>query len=339
MIDSIPSLLTGALIGLAMGLMVKLPVAWLIVRFKQTRLGQNPAVSKLVDAALEKNVKHMVAVLSAPSKTDSQQPALSAKQAFAEVRRVADEGGQETTKGDETGLEQLQHIAEQGDASAQHMLGRLHYFGTGVAQSYETAAHWYRLSAEQGYAPAQFSLGNLHHNGKNGPRDYKAAAHWYRLSAEQGYAPAQHNMGNLHYFGLGVPPDKQEAVKWLRPAAEQGIALAQYNLGVMYATGQGVLKDPKEAANWFRAAAGKGHTLAQYNLGAMYGRGEGVPKNYTYAYMWLSLAASNGDKHSGVARDAVATLMTPGQIADAQRLAAEYEKRIAARKPGNETLN
>ncbi|MDA8030763.1 MAG: sel1 repeat family protein [Pirellulales bacterium] len=326
MIDSIPTLLTGALIGMAMGLMVKLPVAWLIVRFKQTRLGQNPAVRKSVDAALEKNVSHMVAVLSAPSKTDSQQPEISAKQAFAEIRRVANEGGQETTKGDETELERLQRIAEQGGASAQHMLGRLYYLGTGVSQSYETATHWFRLSAEQGYAPAQFSLGNLYHTGKKGPIDYESAEKWYRLSAEQGYAPAQHNMGNLYYFGHGVSPDYQEAAKWLRFAAEQGIALAQYNLGVMYSTGKGVTPDPKEAAKWLRAAAERGHSLAQYNLGAMYGRGEGVPQNYIYAHMWLSLAASSGDKHSGVARDAVAALMIPEQIADAQKLAAECLK-------------
>ena len=60
----------------------------------------------------------------------------------------------------------------------------------------------------------------------------------------------------------------------------------------------------------------------------MYVNGQGVPQNYVEAHMWFNLAAaqlSGEDREKYVeARDAVAGLMTPDQIAKAQRRAREW---------------
>ncbi len=59
----------------------------------------------------------------------------------------------------------------------------------------------------------------------------------------------------------------------------------------------------------------------------MYAKGQGVPQNYEQAYIWFDLAASRaGDASIPIKnRDDVAAMMTPDQIAEAQRLAREWK--------------
>ena len=118
-------------------------------------------------------------------------------------------------------------------------------------------------------------------------------------------------------------------MRWYRKSAELGIANAQYNLGYMYANGQGAPEDYVEAAHWFREAADQGEPRAQYSLGTLYASGHGVPQDYVYAHMWFNLAASRAkgddEKQYAAARDSVATRMTPQEIADAHKLAREWQ--------------
>jgi TPR repeat protein len=125
--------------------------------------------------------------------------------------------------------------------------------------------------------------------------------------------------------GQGVPQDYQEAVKWYRRAADQGVARAQSNLALMYDNGQGVPQDDQEAVKWYRRAAEQGNAAAQYNLASMYYAGKGVPKDRVLAHMWANLAASQGGEDAVEKRDAIATFMTPQQLAEAQRLAREWK--------------
>jgi hypothetical protein len=125
--------------------------------------------------------------------------------------------------------------------------------------------------------------------------------------------------------GRGVLQDYAAAAKWYRRAAEQGNAGAQYNLGVMYYQGRGVPQDDAAAAKWYRLAAEQDYASAQRNLGVMYYNGQGVPQDYIQAHIWFNLAASEGDDKSREVRDLVAKIMTPDQIAEAQRLAREWK--------------
>ena len=107
------------------------------------------------------------------------------------------------------------------------------------------------------------------------------------------------------------------------------MAKAQVNLGLMYRNGQGVPQDYAEAVQWYRKAAEQGDATAQLSLGLMYGMGQGVPRDLTQAHMWLNLAASRfplGVKRdvSVKSRDDVAKVMTPAQIAEAEKLAREW---------------
>ena len=57
----------------------------------------------------------------------------------------------------------------------------------------------------------------------------------------------------------------------------------------------------------------------------MYANGEGMPQDYVQAQMWFNLAAAQGAEQARRNRDWVAQRMTPGQIAEAQRLAREWK--------------
>ncbi len=119
--------------------------------------------------------------------------------------------------------------------------------------------------------------------------------------------------------------DYATALREFRVLATQGNAPAQFSLGIMYYEGRGVPQDYAEAVKWFRKAAEQGHAKAQYNLARMYNKGWGVPQDYIQAHMWFNLAGAQGFKPAAKSRDYVAKLMTPAQIAEAQRLAREWK--------------
>lgn len=171
-----------------------------------------------------------------------------------------------------------------------------------------------------------------------------------RTKAEQSNPDAQVKLAEAYAKGEGVTQDDAEAMKWLRKAAEQGDGYAQYNLGVAYAGGQGVPRDyaesnrgqgvPKndvQSVKWIRKAAEKGLAIAQYDLGTAYVKGEGVPRDYVAAYMWFSVAAVPGEEqYKGkfartLAEASLASIergeiiMTPDQIAQAQKLTAAWQ--------------
>ena len=147
--------------------------------------------------------------------------------------------------------------------------------------------------------------------------------------ATQGNAGAQYRLGALYELGHGVRQDYVTAREWYEKAAAQGNAGAQYNLGGLYAHGQGVPQDYAKASQWWEQAAAQNDTWAQYNLGTVYFQGQGVPKDYVRAYMWLNLAAAHltGDEQKSATnnRDKAASLLTPAQIAEAQRLAQQCQ--------------
>ncbi len=140
-------------------------------------------------------------------------------------------------------------------------------------------------------------------------------------------------------FSQGVAAYKRgdfaTALRIWRPLAEQGDADAQSNLGLMYDNGEGVPENDAEAVRWYRLAADQGSAWAQFNLGINYEIGQGVPQNYVEAYRWFNLAASDSRALAAPLfaraverRDRLLTLMTPAQIAEGQRLAADWRPRI-----------
>jgi uncharacterized protein len=63
-----------------------------------------------------------------------------------------------------TTLQMLHPLADQGDATAQYILGRMYLDGNGVSQNYAEAVKWFRLSADRGDADAQKPLRTYLHS-------------------------------------------------------------------------------------------------------------------------------------------------------------------------------
>jgi TPR repeat protein len=126
--------------------------------------------------------------------------------------------------------------------------------------------------------------------------------------------------------------DFTTAAKEWRPIANEGDPISQFNLGLLYVDGHGVPQDLAEAVNWFRRAAEQDYAPAQHNLGAMYGSGQGVKRDYIQAYKWLNLCAAKGIAGCVTQRDLIAKKLKPGQIAEAQRLATQFQPALETAK-------
>ena len=72
-----------------------------------------------------------------------------------------------------------------------------------------------------------------------------------------------------------------------------------------------------------RPLADQGHVTAQTVVGLMYYFNYGG--DYVSAYMWFSLAAAQGNAFAKMFLRDTADKMTPGQIAEAQKLAREWK--------------
>ncbi len=217
--------------------------------------------------------------------------------------------------------------ADQGYAHSQSNLGVMYYQGQGVPQDYAEAVRWWRRAADQGVAPALDGLGDAYRMGRGVRQDDAEAVRWYRKAADQGLAEALSNLGDAYRRGQGVRQDDAEAIRLYRKAADQGLAEAQLNLGNLYSAGRGVAQDNTAAVGWYRKAADQGLASAQILLGRMYRDGTGVPQNYVQARMWLDLAATKGDAAAAEVRDETTKGMTPGQIAESQRLVREWKSK------------
>jgi TPR repeat protein len=252
----------------------------------------------------------------------------AAEQNYAEAQcnlSVCYHVGHGIKKDDKESVKWLRKAVEQNLANAQFNLGLRYNEGEGVVQDYVEAVRWFRKAAEQNQAYAQYDLGVCLAKGRGVTKDEAEAVKWYRKAAEQNFVLAQHNLGISYRDGKGVDKNTVEAVKWLRKAAEQNVAESQLSLGGCYFEGDGVAKDEVEAVRWLHKAAEQNHAQAQYKLGRCYDEGKCVEKNYVEAYKWFTLALNQDVTDAEQCLGSIKSLMTPEQIAEAQRLVCEFK--------------
>ena len=115
-------------------------------------------------------------------------------------------------------LEEATPLAEQGNAEAQCLLGKMYWMGEGVLKDPERAIQLFKASGLQGNADAQFYVGSYY---LLPYKDVLEGAKWLRLSAEQGSKDAQWLLGKAYLEGAkDLPRDPVQAYMWLRLAAK-----------------------------------------------------------------------------------------------------------------------
>ena len=105
------------------------------------------------------------------------------------------------------------------------------FAGGSYGQSFEETK--LKLLAEQGNTSAQTLLGNMYADGEGVPENDAEAVKWFRLAAEQGDARAQYNLGVMYANGEGVPENDVEAYVWFSVAAARGHENARGNRDIV----------------------------------------------------------------------------------------------------------
>ena len=127
-----------------------------------------------------------------------------------------------------TALKELTPLAEQGNADAQLILGKMYWMGQGVLKDTSQAIKWLEPSAKQGNADAQFFMGSFYLLPR---RDVGEGVKWLQLSAEQGNQDAQWLLGKAYLQGdEQLPRDPVHAEMWLQLAAKDNLEFYQNTL-------------------------------------------------------------------------------------------------------------
>ena len=172
--------------------------------------------------------------------------------------------------------EQLEQLAEDGDAYAQYIIGTAYRDGGLLIPDTVKAQKLLERAAEQDLDAAQYALGKLYLSDDADVHDPAKGIYWLKRSADNGNDFAAYRLGKEYLSGKNTIKDAETAVSYLRQAADNGSAYAQYLLGKLTLMGEGVPKDPDAAYEWFAAARDNGHGYAEFFMKRME-RGEQEP--------------------------------------------------------------
>lgn len=228
--------------------------------------------------------------------------------------------------------EQLEQLAEDGDADAQYIIGTAYRDGGLLIPDMVKAQKLLERAAEQDLDAAQYALGKLYLSDEADVHDSAKGIYWLKRSADSGNDYAAYRLGKEYLSGKNTIKDAETAVSYLRQAADNGNAYAQYLLGKLTLMGEGIPKDMDAAYEWFAAARDNGHTCAEFFMKRME-RGEQEPPS-------VLLSATRLLYHMGnIFRDNASAPAADGVQIDRKRLAQMRQKRIAlGHKPDDHEL-
>ena len=228
--------------------------------------------------------------------------------------------------------EQLEQLADAGDAYAQYIIGTAYRDGGLLIPDTAKAQKLLERAAEQDLDAAQYALGKLYLSDDVDVHDSAKGIYWLKRSADNGNDFAAYRLGKEYLSGKNVSKDTSTAAEYLRQAADNGSAYAQYLLGKLTLMGEGVPKDMDTAYEWFAAARDNGHAYAEFFMKRME-RGEQEPPS-------VLLSATRLLHHmSNIFRNNAPAPAANGVQIDRKRLAQLRQKRVAlGHKPDDHEL-
>ena len=234
--------------------------------------------------------------------------------------------------GRDEAAEQLEQLAEDGDAYAQYIIGTAYRDGGLLIPDTAKAQKLLERAAEQGLDAAQYALGKLYLSDDADVHDPAKGIYWLKRSADNGNDHAAYRLGKEYLSGENVSKDTSAAAEYLRQAADNDSAYAQYLLGKLYLTGEGVQQATDTAYQWFTKAYYGGHTYAGMFMDRI-DHGEQRPPS-------VILAATRLLYHMGnIFRDNAPIPAANGVQIDRKRLQRLREKRVAlGHKPDDHEL-
>ncbi len=91
----------------------------------------------------------------------------------------------------------IEPLAEQGNPSAQHLLGWMYHNGYGLAIDDEQTLDWWYKAAEQGFSDAEYSLAVMYELGEGVRRDLFKAMEFYLSAARKGHQDARSSLKQI----------------------------------------------------------------------------------------------------------------------------------------------
>jgi TPR repeat protein len=122
-------------------------------------------------------------------------------------------------------------LVDQANDEILVMLGRMYYFGHGVEQNYSVARTYLEGPASRRNPEALGIMGAMLVRGLGGEVDLARGLHYLRNAMEQNDVIAIGALGELHYYGRGVPFNRELALEYLTNAATRGDDRARQILG------------------------------------------------------------------------------------------------------------
>lgn len=132
----------------------------------------------------------------------------------------------------------FRRLAEAGHVHAQFRLGVMHRCASyGLRKDLKAATKWISKAAKGGHISACASMGEMHYFGHGVAQSYEQARLWFERA--HGHAEALHGLGTLYREGKVVEKDQARAVELYHQAAVQDYpdALADYG-GALFEAGR-----------------------------------------------------------------------------------------------------
>lgn len=227
-------------------------------------------------------------------------------------------------------IESLRVKAEQGNSTAQYILGYYYSFldEEVISPDLNLARDWFAKSATQGNSDAQWNLGLLL-SIKDTPESQEKGIALLKEAAFQGNYEAQDYLGFLNYAGKWMPENGKEAIRWWSMMLEHSGEIMMkglFQIGTVY---QYIIQmyNERKAVEYYQAAANLGYVKAQRKMAMLYLRGDLlVGKDFEKVKEWLRMAAEEGNDKTAQAilvRIYLALSLSPNSTeADTQ----EYQK-------------
>ncbi|KAI8892980.1 hypothetical protein BC833DRAFT_609964 [Globomyces pollinis-pini] len=158
----------------------------------------------------------------------------------------------------------------------------------------------YRISAEQGDSTAQFLLGQCYFTGDGVPEDRVKAVAYFLRAAGNGDPDGQYSAAMCHLKGDIIARDPKRAFDLFLKASENSNFLdvnryldTMYRLGIYYREGIYVAADERKATDYFDAAARGGHIPALVVIAKQF-----EESNKSKSFIHYKKAADLGDLES-----------------------------------------
>lgn len=196
-------------------------------------------------------------------------------------------------------FQEMQRIANTGNAQAIYNVGAMTQQGQGTIKDEKKALQYFQEASNKGFGKASFEIAQMYRYGKSSvgiSKDTNKYKQMLDKAAKQGSEEAGVEIATL-FFAQGKPEYDQLAIRQLIPLIQKDYYPA-IHLKALYDLGIGTKnKNPimqQRAINTFRTLAAKGYAPSLLVLGNMMANGDVIEQNLPEAQkIFSSLAAQN----------------------------------------------